>query len=80
MSDDKSKKDKSNDAEVPLDEVHFADIERSLIAICNGWESADTLSADDMVEHLEGAINVFEGVDDFHEFIKKTGLKIRNNS
>ena len=80
MSDDKSKEDRLDDTKVHLDDVHFAELERSLITLADSWESAESLSADDMIKHLEEVINVFDGVGGFSEFIKKTGFKIRNNS
>jgi len=51
-----------------------ADVFRSLQSVVDAWESDKTLDEEEMAKHLDGIIDVIDGKNDFHMFLKNSGL------
>lgn len=56
------------------EEIHTAEIERSLDQVAKVWGSNEVLSVDDMCQHLEAVIDVIDGKSDFNQFVESSNL------
>jgi len=57
-----------------VQDIHTAEIERSLDQVAKVWESNEVLSVDDMCKHLEAVIDVMDGKSDFNQFVESSNL------
>lgn len=57
------------------EDIHIAEIQRSLNSVADAWENDVSIDVDDMCEHLEQVGAVVDGDIGFNEFIDSTGLK-----
>ena len=56
------------------EELHVAEIQRSMDVVTKVWESDKFLSVDDMCDHMEAIIDVIAKESDFNQFAESVNL------
>jgi len=56
------------------DELHIAEVTRSLALVGQVWESDTELSVDDMCSQLDSVIDLIDGESNFEQFAESTNL------